>query len=92
MKLSQLKNIIKEELKRLGPLQKEDLAGGCSGTCTVTVERDTGNKTYRGVCAPRLLGTHCQCKAGPHLIDCDDGPGRVATDDRRQTIQRPQRP
>ena len=69
MKLSHLKNIIKEELKRLGPLQKEDISGGCSsGSCSVRM----GEETFHGFCKPVITanGHYCRCQAGPHTLDC----------------------
>ena len=77
MKLSHLKQIIKEELKRLGPLQKEDIVGdSCGGVCSITM----GVRVYTGVCTKThgtSPGPHgktweiCECHAGPYVLDCN---------------------
>jgi hypothetical protein len=74
MKLNQLKNIIKEELRKLRTkrsLNENIAGGGCKGTCTVTVNE----RTYSGKCKTVSVGLFhkCQCLAGPHTIDCGRG-------------------
>ena len=69
MKLSQLKHIIKEELKNLQRSSVITEKEKCGGSCSVTVN----GVTHEGSCKSSMFGAFCRCNAGPHTIDCEAG-------------------
>jgi len=80
MKLSHLKNIIKEELARMHqnpPLRTEKALKGCSGTCSVTVN----GETFTGTCKGSAFSAFCTCEAGSTTVDCDN-PEKLRSADR----------